>query len=329
MNKQIGYRFLSLIITIMIVQESFSQSLDTLPLDNRQTVLNGKAYVDIPKSMKYEAREANIMSADYNINEETRFVLDIGKMRLVLFATELYTIANDKFLQTTENEHTKILSKKDSLFSIMTIPQRVESGKQAILISSLFVKTSDNTLFRFDAYLNSQGFEYMKDFQALAERIFATIKDGERNNVLSKRIESFPSYINDQYNFVFEIPDNYFVTVDRKYDFEVFKVKKFVPYSEQAVLEQLIIYTGFYPSNIYEDFNLSEQDAKKVKGKLFNQNINWLQFEIKSQSMIVREQKISNDEIQEGLKIHVAMLCSEVECINNLSKMVENIRIEK
>lgn len=96
--KRSSKLFLGLTLLLLVVtQASFGQSLRNFKLDNKLSILNGKAFFNFPTAAKNEARETDIMSADHNINKETRIMLDIHDMRLVFFAQELYLIG-DKIL---------------------------------------------------------------------------------------------------------------------------------------------------------------------------------------------------------------------------------------
>ncbi len=320
------------IIVMLFSQFAFAQTLDTIQLSNKQSVLNDRAFFSLPAAAKNEAMGVDIMSSDKNINEETRFVFDIGKMRLVLLATEVYLLADKNFQTSIENNNskinfkTKVLIDKDSLLSILSIPTQFDKTKEAILVNNLLVKTQDNTLFRIDAYINPEAFELKDEFQKLTEKIFSSITKGTRVNLLTERTEILPAITGKQ-NFVFKVPANYCITKDKKYDFEVFKFHKFNSFSEAPNFQQLIIYTGFYPSEVYKDFNLTEKDALKIKGKFLGQDIDWLQFDIKTQGIIDKEQKITVDKIQAGIILHVAMISNQQIIIDNLTKIVENIKL--
>lgn len=71
-------------------QTAFGQNVSDIKLDNKQSILNGRAFLLFPKDAKNEARSTDLMSAERNINQETRIVLNIENMKLVFFAQELY-----------------------------------------------------------------------------------------------------------------------------------------------------------------------------------------------------------------------------------------------
>ena len=65
---------------------------DTTLLEKKLSVLNKKVFIDVPANAIVSPRVADIMAADPNENRETRIIADWGKMKLVLFARELYAL---------------------------------------------------------------------------------------------------------------------------------------------------------------------------------------------------------------------------------------------
>lgn len=91
---------------------------------------------------------------------------------------------------------------------------------------------------------------------------------------------------------------------------------------------QLIVYTGAYPSLVYKDYNLSEKDGQKIKGKILNKDIDWLLFDISSEGFIVKEQKISCNSIGKDMIVHIAIMSDQETIIDELTKIAENIKLE-
>ena len=146
---------------------SYGQKIETIKLDNKQSILNDKVFFQFPSKAVNSARQADIMSADPNTNKETRIMLDIDKMRLVFFAQELYVSSDNNLLSTVSKDDgvdfkSRILTDKDSILSILTTPTKFDSTKNAILINSLLVKTQDNSVFKISAYINPDAFKRQK-----------------------------------------------------------------------------------------------------------------------------------------------------------------------
>jgi hypothetical protein len=136
-------------ISALTFPTASAQNLDTIKIDSKLSVLNDRAFFKFPTNATNIKRGVDIMSADPNANEETRIVLDIGDMRLVFFAQELFAFGDKELLTTISNQNvkdertTKILADKDSLQSILSTPIKFDTTRNAILVNSLVVRTQD------------------------------------------------------------------------------------------------------------------------------------------------------------------------------------------
>lgn len=311
----------------------YGQKLDNIQLDNKLSILNDRAFFNFPTQAKNEKRSVDMMSADPNGNEETRIVFDNGNMRLVFFAQELFTLTDNALFQTVTKQGeknkltTKVLTDKDSLLSILSSPTKFDKTQNAILINSLIVKTPDNTLFRISAYINPEAYKQIKDYQKLTEAVFSTLTKGTRKNNRSARQEVFEIF-GTKKSLTFNLPEDYCVTVDQQYDFQVFKLHRYQTFTDEDWV-QVIIYNGHHPSLVYKDYGLSENDGKKATGKFLDENIDWLLFDISQQNFYDKEQKIICDKVEKGLIFHVAMLSNKKELTDELTRIVENISLTK
>jgi hypothetical protein len=313
-------------------QTTFGQGLKDIKLDNKQSILNNKAFFNFPTAAKNEARATDIMSTDHNINQETRIVLDIDTMRLVFFAQELYLFGDNNLFNEVSKEKSnlnfksKILTDKDQIFSILSTPTVFDSTKNAILVNSLLVKTEDNSVFQINAYINPDAYKLKDDFVKLTEQVFETLTKGTRKNNFTARDQTL-NIFGTKKNFKFTIPENYFITIDQKYDFQVFKFHKYSNYSDTNWVK-LIIYTGHHPSYFYKSYGLDRGVSKKVNGKFLDKKINWLSFYDSNKQLYLKEQQIPSDKIEKGLIVHIAMLSNREISIDELTKIVESIQLK-
>jgi hypothetical protein len=323
----------ALLIALAAMMASRGQTLDKLTLGNKQSILNGRAFLYFPAEAKNEKRGVGIMSADPNENEETRIVFDTSDMRLVFFAQEPFAFA-DKDLFTTiskldekEGYKTKILTDKDGLLSVLSTPTTFDSTATGIPVNTLSVVTPDNTLFRIDAYISPAGFKLIDQYQKLTENVFKTLTSGTRTVNRASRQEKLSIFGTDK-SLTFNLPADYCITVDRQYDFQVFKLHKFQYYTDADWI-QLIIYVGDFPSLVYKDYDLSESDGKKIKGMFLDKQINWLFFDISKKGLYDKEQVIACDHIAKGLKVHISMMSNQQKSLDGLTKIVEAIQVTK
>jgi len=319
--------FLTFLFSVTI---SFGQNISKLKLDNKQSILNDRAFFQFPTDAKNVARQGDIMSADPNANKETRIILDIDKQRLVFFARELFE-TSDKNLLTAiskegdENAKSKVLTDNDSLLSVLSTPTKYDSTKNAILINNLFVRTQDNSVFVIGAYINPDAFKSKREFQELSEKVFESLSKGNRKMNFQARTESFPIF-DGKKKFSITLPKGFVVTKDKKYDFEVLKFQKVKDIADTNWVS-LTIYTGHHPSYFYGEYDFDESKAEKVKGHFLDKNVEWLYFKNKEKQFYLKEQKIPSDNIENGLIVHIAMLGNQPFAIDDLTKLIENIKL--
>ncbi len=314
-------------------QNTIGQSISDLKLDNKQSILNNRAFFLFPATAKNTARSTDIMSTDHNINQETRIVLDTGKMRIVFFAQEDYKLGDKDLYQEILKEknklgfRTKILKDYDSIISILSTPTTFDSTRQAILVNSLVVKIQDNSIFKINAYINPEAFKLKDEYIKLSEAVFRTLTKGSRINDLSPREEKI-NIFGTKKDFVISLPQNYCVTVDKKYDFQVIHFHKFTNYMDTDRIS-LTIYTGNHPSYFYHEYELDEKSAKKVSGKFLEKKIEWLTFRDAEKDMFLKEQMMPSDDIEKDLIVHIAMISDVGSLIDELTKIVEGIKIKR
>lgn len=320
-----------LISMILFAQLSFAQKPDTMKLVNPLPVLNGKAVFSFPKNAKNLQREVDIMSADRNANEETRIMLDIKDMRLVFFVQELFALGEDRLFEKISADNQKdglvsrVLTDQNNLYSILSTPTSWDSTQNAILLNSLIVRTPDNTLFRVYALINPAAFKWKNQFQKLSEKVFQSLAPGTRQINLAARGEDHPVFGTDKW-FHFQLPQNYVITSDQKYDFQVFNLRKYRPYSDTN-WTNLTLYTGYHPHANYRDYGFRESDLEKQTGTFLGKPVNWFFFHIPDEHLFCREQIIPCNELQEDLLIHISQTSNLESALSELEQLVEKITL--
>jgi hypothetical protein len=321
---------ISILTLICISNFAFGQIISNLKLDNKISILNDRAFFVFPTDAKNVARQGDIMSADPNTSKETRIILDIDKQRLVFFARELFQTNNSNFLEVLRKENGedfqhKILTEKDSTISILSTPLKFDSTKNAILVNNLYVKTADNSIFVIGAYINPDAFKNKNEFQQLSEKVFSSFTKGNRKYNFKARTEVLPIF-DGKKNFKIELPIGFVVNKDKKYDFEVLKFQQVKDFSDTNWVS-LTMYTGNHPSYFYGEYDLDESKSEKVKGQFLEQNLEWMYFKDSDKHFYLKEQKIPSDIIEEGLVVHIAMLSNQPKSIDELTKVIENIKL--
>ena len=308
--------------TLLFIATSYGQK-------NEISMLNGRFSFIFPDSAKSEARGVDIMSADPNQNNETRVVYDIGSKRIVFFAEDLLMKSVDDLEAELRKEATKeyplTVQKKDnfdSTISYIITPQNFNDKGQAILINALIIKNPDNTLSKFSAYINPNAFKDKSTFDRIVEQVFSSFKKGNRRLNLSARTETF-KILGTKTLYDIKLPENYIVSVDKKYDFEVFKIKQVSRYGDTE-FGDLIIYFGFYPSLVYKEMQLESFRTKDTEGEYMFQKLPWSNYQDKKRNLFVREQVFIDDDIQKNAQNHIAMIASSEKKIEELALIVKN-----
>lgn len=329
-----SFNTITLLLSFLFIdiQIAYSQQ-DTTRLEKHISILNKKVFFDFPSIAVVSPRVADIMAADPNENRETRIILDNGKMRLVFFAQELFAHAGNSLFEDISREiepdfdfKRKVLFDDDSLMTILSTPSRFDSTASAILVNSLLIKSPDNTVSRIDVYINPDAYSKRDEYIRLTENIFKTISKGTRRINLAARDESYKIFGVDS-KFLFKLPENYYVTVDEKYDFGVFKLTKYKKSLTDTTYTSITIYTGHHPSYFYKEYGYTEDKAVKTKGSFLQNSVDWLYLKDEPQNFYLKEQFIPSDTIEKGLILHIAMLSNKKEVIDELSKITEAIKV--
>jgi hypothetical protein len=297
-------------------------------------MLNGRFSFTFPDSAKNQARGVDIMSADPNENNETRVIYDIGSKRIVFFAEELLMNSVDDLETKLKKEATKdfplTVQKKDNLDSTICYritPQKFNDKAQAILINSLIIKNSDNTLSKLSAYINPEAFKDKATFDKFSEQVFTSFKKGKRRLNLSARTETFKILGTKNTFTILICLKNYIVSVDKKYDFEVYNIKEVSAYGDKE-FSDLIIYFGFHPAPMYKEMQLENFKTKDSEGEYMLQKLTWSNYQDKKRNLFLREQIFVDDDIQKNAQNHIAMIASSEKKIEELALIVKKFFIE-
>jgi hypothetical protein len=321
---------------LVFEKQALSQSrlADTTKLEKRISILNNKVSFDFPAKAMNTPRVADIMAADPNINRETRIIYDQGKMRLVFFAQELFALSGPNMLADLSKEvepdfdfQRKTLTDADSLLTVLSTPSLFDTASNAILVNSLMVKNPDNTVFRIDAYISPDAFLLKDEYTRLTEKVFATITKGTRRINLGAKEETY-KIAGTTSSLNFKLPKGYFITIDEKYDFSVYKITKYKDLTDKS-FASITLYTGYHPSFFYKEYDYTDSNAVKLKGQFAQKPMEWLFFKDDAQSFYLKEQMMPSDYIDTGMILHVAMLCNKKELMDELVKITEAIRITK
>lgn len=307
---------------------------DSLTHAKQISILNNKLLLTFPAGAINSPRVADIMAADPNENRETRIILDSGKMRLVFLAQELFSLGGKNMFEDISKQvepdfdfQRRILLDSASLLAVLSTPTLFDSTQSAILVNSLLVQSPDGTVCRVDAYINPDAWNLKEAYVQLTENIFKTIIPGSRRIQLKARQETY-KIPGSTAQFQFTLPENYFITIDEKYDFSVFKINKYKKLTDDTYTS-LTIYTGRYPTFFYKEYQLSDSNAVKAKGIFLQNNYDWLYFKEDKTNFFLKEQIIPADNLGQGTVFHVALLTNKKDILEELTAITEKIKLVK
>lgn len=297
---------------------------------NQLSLLNNRFYCTFPDSAKNMARGTNIMSADANENSETRIVYDVGDKRMVFYAEELYlkSVADleTKLKAESTNEFpltVKRFYNKDSVQCFSLTPATFERNENAILVNSMIVKNADYSLSKLSVYLNPKAFASRAEFDKITAQVFASYKKGDKHLNLNSHTDSF-TVLGTKTKLKVKLPKDYIITVDKKYDFEVYKIRKVTSYGSEDQVD-LTMYYGFYPSFFNTEFQLEKFKQPDSEVEFMFHKTMWMNFKDDSRHLILREQLFVDDDIQKDAQIHVAMISNNQNLIEECSQIVKDI----
>jgi hypothetical protein len=307
----------------------FAQNFDTISLTQNVSVLNKKAFFKFPAQAQIINQEIGAYPDYPKTNEETRIVINFGEIKLSFLIREGYVLTNNNLLTylTEENRKfqlkTQILTNSDSVQSFFSTPIHPDSIMNPPIVSQLFIKTQDNTAFSVFVTFNSAGYPFRSEFIKLTEKIYKTLSKGTRIVNLKARQETI-KIAGTNKSFQFNIPANYGITIQQQYNLQSIKFHHYGNFTS----DNLTISVGNNPEWMYEHYELSEKyESRKVSGNFLDKKIEWLQFYVHPINLIIKEQKFVADYLRQGLITHVLMESNHQTAIDELTKIIENMRL--
>lgn len=308
-----------------------AQEISELKLEKKISILNDRVTMMFPLDAIKSESQGNIMGPKQNLDNESTIILTFGKSKLFVLANELFIKNSGKnILDYTENETAgkfinKYVKNDSSLVAVSSIPLKVDYSQKAVLLNNMIVELKDHSLIRLSCYINTDGIVKQSELSKLSERIFATIEAGTRNLKFEKRIVNYVTF-NNKVEFKINVPENFAFYVDKGPDFDVIRILKIGVLGE-VENSSLSIYLGDYPTLYYDEFRLNLKDSVITNGVFLGKEISWLNFEIKNNNIILREQQIQCLKISESIIIHVAMISNNSKSINSLDEIIRNIEL--
>ncbi len=131
--------------------------------DEPLKALGGRVLIRMPAAAKIEPREEPaILAAGPTPPEETRIILDAGRERMILIATETFTTADSGFGEAVARlfpDGSAQPMAKDAAEprSYLVVPKEPKPGATATLAAMALLVLPDKTVVEVDAYVNAEA----------------------------------------------------------------------------------------------------------------------------------------------------------------------------
>lgn len=318
-------KLLPFILLLVTASQLFAQKKEL-------SILNNRFYITFPDSAKNVARASDIMGPGPNENKETRIIYDEGDKRLVFFARELNVKTVPAFADALKKETTatnpltlKEIYNSGAVKILELTPGKFDNTKNAILISSLIIQNADSTLSRMDAFVNPSAFVEKTKFTEIVKQAFSTFRPGNRTINFHSHVDTL-NIMGTTSKAQVKLPENYIIQVDHGEDFEVFNVVKLSPYGSSDG-QSMIIYFGFYPSALAKEYQMENFKQPDTNNDFMLHSSKWNNYYDKEHNFALREQIFQDDEIENGMKVHIALTSNNPKAIEELSGIVKNLVI--
>lgn len=315
-------KLLTLAIIILFMSSTYGQK-------NEISMLNDRFSCNFPDSAKIEERGTDILSDDDNTNVETKVFYKIGTKKIVFLAQDLLLKSikdlENKLKLESSLKNPFLIKKKDNLDSTICYeltPQKFNKSDDAILIKSIIIQNSDNTLSKLSAFLNPSAFKDKATFDKIVEKTFTSFKKGNRKLNLSARTETF-KILETKTTYNIQLPENYIIKIEKKHDFDVLKIMQIYPYGENDFAE-LFIYFGFDPPLLYKELKLENFRTEDTNGQYILQNLTWTNYKDTKRNLYLREQIFEDNDIQKNAQTLIAMIAHTEKRIEDLALIVKN-----
>ncbi len=236
------------------VHAAVAQQLGQLKLAREPVdLLNGRLTVRVPEKGRQVQMQRSIMAAPEANTEMSRVVVDAGKQRLVIVASELFARRDKEFGNAVRKKAATFAEKvgveecavAPPLQAYCYAPVVPTHDQEANLVLGLFVAQADATVEHLMFFVNQSGARNLGDAAGLAKSIVRTLAAGTRKLESTAGERELFAYSRDSAVFV-TVPEGYVATMQQGPDFLVHHLHKITGFGEIAA--SVGIYLGDHPA---------------------------------------------------------------------------------
>lgn len=324
--------FLTVLLAIFL-QRAHAQGLDKIPLDQPMSILEGKAFLDLPAGAVNITQVPDVQSPLYHEHYYTVIHLMLGEDSLRFWCLNEFFFAGEGYLEkwlapeTPLGKNRKVLSNHDGLVAVLLTPEGFDTTKARIDLQNLLVRTPDNLLFRISADINQAAFPRKDDYLQLAERVLGTLRVGEPDKGLSPREETC-TIATSQQAIRFDLPPRYYILRHDNRSLQTLSVRYYYDDGMGSRWHELAIYFAEESDLHFPGRGVPEKDIRHIKGTFLGEKVKWLAYHKSGRTeLYVREQLFPFESLGPGIQLHVQMSTNDPKRMEELTKIAEGIRL--
>ncbi|HEX5010244.1 MAG TPA: hypothetical protein VFY71_07570 [Planctomycetota bacterium] len=306
-------------------------SFGALALSETPTpLLAGHLTLQLPAGAVVQARSDGIMAAPQPEASETRVVIDVGDMRMVLMADELFRSAPEDLVAAVESyaaplreTHAPLAVEaqraSEGLRTVVVRPGSVDITEKAVPLAWIFVAQGDGLLQQLAFYVNPAGAQDLPSARDLVSRIVATLRPGTQHAAPASRSEDLGG--EGTRTLRIELPADMGFVRQQGVDFVVHHMPVIVPLGQEG--GSLGIYAGSAPDK-------PDETATRRGALLLEHTVQWLLSEQKQGdvSAWVAEVQLPHP-IHEDQILHVFINASTPELRDRLMKVAGTLSVKE
>jgi hypothetical protein len=305
--------------------------------EERTSLLKGRLSVQLPKGTSIQPMPANPLAIPLPEEEESRAIIQIGKkIRFVVIAEELFTVADDKFFETIkkqvndknrESKNTFVTKKMvltNGLEVIQITPSKLIPARTAVSSATAYVVKKDKTIQQIRIFGNAPVIEQPAGCALIADSILKSLMPGTRDLNLAKGKRKLYAY-SETRALTISLPDNYATTMQRGPDFLIHRIREISKFGKPTGGD-IGIYLGSTPKLHHLNASKAAFNLRKIDSKMLNEDIMWYKLSPAITGIGSRHSAETIVPINRlNLYLHIFFSANTAKELNKLKKIIETL----
>ena len=333
--------FLAVIVFASGCSMMGTANLKKTPLnDKRSVLLKNRLSIRLPKGTDIEPIPANPLAIPLPEDEVSRAIIQIGKkIRFVIIAEELFTVADDKFFDKIKkqvderNKESKItfavhkLTLTNDLEVIQISPSKLIPSRGAVSIASAYVVQKDRTVQQIQIFGNAPVIDQPAGCAQIAESMLKSLEPGSRELNIDSGKRKLYAY-SETRSLTISLPDNYAATMQRGPDFLIHRIREISKFGEPTGGD-IGLYLGSQPTLHHLKASKAAFNMKKINSKMLNEDIVWYKLTPSIEGIGSRHSAETIVPVNRlNLYLHVFFSAGSSKELNKLKRIIETLTME-